>query len=192
VDATSAIRELRAQLTVPVTATATSVTLTATGSAANLHTDPAAAGAITILTPASPVAVSPTALSTGTLPGVSAPGLSPTVSSSLNPGGNASGLFPTVDPQSAASPHPSVTGRAEQVASTSSPASGSSTLAAQVVGLVALALAGVFAVTRFSIRRPTPAAGPAAKGAAAPPPKAPGKPDPGPESPGEPPATPEV
>ena len=186
VDATSAIRLLRAQLTVPVTATTvTSVSLTATGSAANLRTDPAASGAITILTPPTPIGVSPI-LSSGTFPGVTAPTLSPT----LSPGGNASGLFPTVNPSSAA-PHPSVTGHAEQVANTSALPAGSSTVGAQAVGLAALALAGVFAVTRISIRRPTPAAAPA-KEDAAPPPKAPGKSDSEPKGPDESPATPEA
>ena len=47
VDASSAQRQLQAQVTVPVTAaTVTSVSLTATGSAANLRTDPAASASI--------------------------------------------------------------------------------------------------------------------------------------------------
>jgi hypothetical protein len=170
VDATSAQRQLQAQVTVPLTAaTVTSVTLTATGSAANLRTDPAAGAAITVLTPPTPVGASltPTA---GSVLGVSAPALSP----SLSPGGNASGLFPTLDPQS---PDPRPAGTAgtagtRQVANTSAlPAADSSILGAQVAGLVALALAAVFAVTRISIRRPAHAAA-ADTSAAAPPPEA--------------------
>jgi hypothetical protein len=166
VDATSAQRQLQAQVTVPVTAaTVTSVSLTATGSAANVRTDPAAAAAITILTPPTPIAASPT-LPVGTFPGVTAANLSPT----LSPGGNASGLFPTLDPQSP-DPRPAGTTGTKQVANTYALPAGSSTLGAQVGGLVALALAGVFAVTRISIRRPTPAAA-ADTAAAAPPPEA--------------------
>jgi hypothetical protein len=170
VDATSAQRELQAQVTVPVTAsTVTSVSLTVTGSAANLRTDPAAAAAIALIAPPTPVGASLT-LTAGTVPGVSAPALTPTLSA----GGNAAGLFPTLAPQS---PDPSSAGTAStrQVANTSAlpvgSSAGSSTLGAQVAGLVALALAGVFAVTRISIRRPAPAAA-AATSAAPPPPEA--------------------
>ena len=131
VDATSAQRQLQAQVTVPLTAaTVTSVTLTATGSAANLRTDPAAAAAITVLTPPTPVGASLT-LTAGTVLGVSAPALSPT----LSPGGNASGLFPTLDPQSP-DPRPAGTAGTRQVANTSAlPAADSSILGAQVAGL---------------------------------------------------------
>jgi len=200
VDATSAQRELQAQVTVPLTAaTVTSVSLKATGSAANLHTDPAATGAMTILAPPSPVAAS-MAVPVGSVPGVSFPAVNSTSNSTLSPGGNASGLFPTVAPQT---PDPRSGGTADTraVANTSVLPSGSSTLGAQVAGLVALALAGVFAVTRISVRRPAPAAA-ADTAAAAPPPDAPaeptdsaGSPDsPGsggePEAPAEPPSDP--
>lgn len=190
VDATSAARQLQARVTVPVTAaTVTSVSLTVTGSAANVRTDPAASAAMTILTPPTPIGASPT-LPVGTFPGVTAPTLNPT----LSPGGNASGLFPTLDPQS---PDPRPGGTAgtagtKEVANTSALPAGSSTLGAQVGGLVALALAGVFAVTRISIRRPTPA--PAADtAAAAPPPEEPVEPVESaeePEGPADPPADP--
>jgi hypothetical protein len=187
VDATSAARQLQAQVTVPVTAaTVTSVSLTATGSAANLRTEPAASAATTILTPPTPIAASPT-LPVGTFPGVTAPTLNPT----LSPGGNASGLFPTLDPQSP-DPRPAGTTGTKQVANTSALTAGSSTLGAQVGGLVALALAGVFAVTRISIRRPTPAAA-ADTAAGAPPPEAsaePTEPTDEPEGPADPPADP--
>jgi hypothetical protein len=84
------------------------------------------------------------------------------------------------------------------VANTSALPAGSSTLGAQVAGLAALALAGVFAVTRISIRRPAPAAA-ADTAAAAPPPEAPadsagsaGSADSaeGPEAPADPPSDP--
>jgi hypothetical protein len=188
VDSTSALRQLQAQVTIPVTAaTVTSVSLTATGSAVNLHTDPAASAAITILTPPTPVAASP-ALAAGTVPGVSALNLPP----SLSPGGNASGLFPTLDPQSPGSqspdPRSAATPGTTQVANTSALTAGSSTLGAQVAGLVALALAGVFAVTRISIRRPAPANADATA-AAAPPPEAPAESAEEPEGPEDPPTT---
>jgi hypothetical protein len=171
VDATSAQRELQAQVTVPLTAaTVTSVSLKATGSAANLRTDPAAAAAMTILALPSPVAASVT-LPVGTFPGVTA---APDLNSTLSPGGNASGLFPTVAPQSS-DPRPAGTADTRAVANTSALPAGSSTLGAQVAGLVALALAAVFAVTRISIRRPAPAAA-ADTAAAAPPPQAPADP----------------
>jgi hypothetical protein len=187
VDATSAQRELQAQVTVPVTATTvTAASLKATGSAADLRTDPASSAAITILTPPTPVGAA-TMLSADTPLGVTAP----TLSATLSPGGNASSLFPTLDPSSP-DPRSAGTARTTQVANTSSalPA-GSSTLGAQVAGLVALALAGVFAVTRISIRRPAPAA--AADTAAAPPPEAPNESgeEPEPEGPADPPAAPD-
>jgi hypothetical protein len=171
VDATSAQRQLQAQVTVPLTAaTVTSVSLKATGSAANLRTDPAAAAAMTILAPPSPVAAS-VALPVGTIPGVTFPAPNSISNSTLSPGGNASGLFPTVAPQSP-DPRPGGTADTRPVANTSALPAGSSTLGAQVAGLVALALAGVFAVTRISIRRPAPAAA-AETAAGAPPPEAP-------------------
>ena len=130
VDATSAQRQLQAQVTVPVTAaTVTSVSLTATGSAANLRTDPAASAAMTILTPPTPIGASPT-LPVGTFPGVTAPTLNPT----LSPGGNASGLFPTLDPQSP-DPRPAADdGHQAGRQHVRAPGTGSSTLGAQVAG----------------------------------------------------------
>ena len=205
VDATATIRELQAQIVVPATAsTVTSASLTATGSAANLGTAPEVSEAITILAPPAPAAVAPTpagttALALPTLP-LSSPS-SPSPSSSVpSAAGNASGLFPTVSPQSSnsqsspqspASPRPSLTGQTEQVANTFAAPAGGSTAGAQVVGLVALALAVILAVTRVSMRRPTPGAA-ASKKSAAPPPKAPAKPDSEPKGADEPPATPEA
>jgi hypothetical protein len=170
VDAASAVRQLQAQVTVPVTAaTVTSASLTVTGSAATLGTDPTAAAAVTILTPPTPVGATSTT-STGNLPGVTAPIVSP----SLSPGGNAATLFPSLDPQSSASSSPGTGGATVPLANNSVRTAGSNTLAAQVVGLLALALAAAFAVTRISIRRPTPSR-PAGTAAAAPPPQAPAK-----------------
>ena len=172
VDASAAKRQLQAQVSVPLTAaTLSSVSLTATGRAANLSTDPAASAGIGIIAPAGPIGASST-LTAGTLPGLTDPTLSPT----LSPGGNASGLFPTLDPQTSDPSSGEAAGTAgtagtAQVANTSAISAGSSTLWAQVAGLVALALAGVFAVTRISIRRPTPS-GAAAASTGAPPAKA--------------------
>jgi hypothetical protein len=201
--------------------TVTSASLTATGSAANLGTAPEVSEAITILAPPAPAAVAPTpaavsptpagttALALPTLP-LSSPSPSPSSPSPSSPSpspssvpsaaGNASGLFPTVSPQSSnsqsspqspASPRPSLTGQTEQVANTFAAPAGGSTAGAQVVGLVALALAVILAVTRVSMRRPTPGAA-ASKKSAAPPPKAPAKPDSEPKGADEPPATPEA
>jgi hypothetical protein len=171
VDAGSAQRQLQARLIVPLTATTvTSVSLTATGSAANLHTDPVASAAITVLAPPASALIS---TSLAALPpiGVSAP--PPT----LSPGGNASGLFPTLDPSSPATlgarPAP---GGARPVADTSALSAGASHIGSEVVGLAALGLAFALAVTRLSIRRPAPQV----PGATA-----------GPEAPAEPPGQPE-
>jgi hypothetical protein len=181
VDAGSAQRQLQAQLIVPLTATTvTSVSLTATGSAANLHTDPVASAAITVLTPPASVLIS---ASPPALPpiGVAAP--VPT----LNPGGNASGLFPTLDPspQATAGARPSTRGT-RQVADTSALSAGASHIGSEVVGLAALGLAFALAVTRLSIRRPAPPA-PATTSGGAPVPEAPAEP---PGQPEDPPAAP--
>jgi hypothetical protein len=167
VDVSAAQRIVEAQVPVPLTATTvTSVSLTATGTAANMRTDPAAAASITILGPTAAPIGTTSALPISGLPGVTAP----TGSSTLDPGGNASGLFPTLAPQT---PDPSAEGTAKatgtkQVANTSAFSGGSNTLGAQVAGLIALALAAIFAITRISLRRPshsspatpaTPAAG---------------------------------
>jgi hypothetical protein len=169
VDAGSAQRQLQARLTVPLTATTvTSVSLTATGSAANLHTDPVASAAITVLTPPASVLIS---ASPSALPpiGVAAP--IPT----LSPGGNASDLFPTVgpSPQATGGARPATSGAgARQVADTSALSAGASHIGSEVVGLAALGLAFALAVTRLSIRRPAPPA-PGTTSGGAPVPEAP-------------------
>ncbi len=167
--ANAAQREVEAQVIVPLTATTvTSVSLTATGTTANLRMDPTASARIAILASTAPIGAASTS-ATGGLPVFAAPNLSTTLNPggnasglfpTLNPGGNASGLFPTLapqtpDPRAQGTTTPGATG-ASQVANNSALSEGSSTLGAQVAGLAALALAGVFAVTRISIRRPTP------------------------------------
>jgi hypothetical protein len=73
----------------------------------------------------------------------------------LSPGGNAGNLFPTLDPSSGSSTPDTIKGR--PVANTTALPEGASVLGASLIGLLALALAFVLAVTRFSVRRrPTP------------------------------------
>ena len=157
VNATSAQRQLQAQVAVPLTAAAavSSVSLTAVASAANLPTAPEASASITVL-PSPALAGVTTSLLPGAAAEVSAPNLT------LSPAGNASGLFPTIAPQS---PQPEP-GRTWQLADTSAPAKGTFPLGAQAAGLIVLALAFAVAITRVSVRRPAPK--PA--GAATPPP----------------------
>jgi hypothetical protein len=173
-DAQSAQRQLQAQLTIPVTAsTIKSVTLTATGSAANLPADPKASAAVAVTAPAKSksAVTSPSATQTpqvpeevtsplpvGTLPNI------PATSPSFIPGGNAAGLFPTLAPK----PTRISVQRAHTrpVANTTALPEGAPIAGAQIVGLAALALAFVLAVTRLSIRR-RPGAKPGAQAAAA-------------------------
>jgi hypothetical protein len=156
-DASSAQRQLQAEVTVPLTATTvTSVGLTVTGGAANLATDPAAAASVVVLSAASAVAAN---LPLSTTPGVTAP--IPTVS----PGGSAAGLFPTVGPGgTGASPVANV-----------SPIGGSSlgSEVAEGAGVAALGVAMLLAITRLSFRRPAPRHAANSTVAAAPPPPVP-------------------
>jgi len=157
-DAKSAPRQLQAQVTVPATATSvTSVSLSVLGSAAHLRKDPKATAAVTITDPAAPISVTqPPApitvtspLPVGSLPGI--PGVTPAPNPSLSPGGNAGGLFPTVTPSS--SPGASQKARARAAANASALPESAPVVGAQLIGLAALGLAFVFAVTRLSIRR---------------------------------------
>jgi hypothetical protein len=159
VDSNSAVRELKAQVTVPVSAAGIrSVRLIVVGSAAHLSKDPTAAAAIAITTPApvttpgtptpqvTPVTFSP--LPVGTLPGVQPAAASPT----LSPGGNAGNLFPTLSLANGKS------GKGKKattrvVANVSALPGGASVIGAQLLGLAALALAFVLAVTRLTVRR---------------------------------------
>jgi len=155
-DAKSAQRQLQAESTVPVTASAvTSVRLTVIGSAAKLPKDPTSSATVAISGTVTP-ATSP--LPVGTLPGV------PTTGPTLSPGGNAANLFPTLKPSPSRSA--TVKARARQVADTSALPEGVPVVGAQLAGLAALVLAFVLAVTRLSIRR-RPAPGTTAAGTTA-------------------------
>ena len=163
VDAKSAQRRFRAQLTVPVTAsTVTSVSLTVIGSAAHLAKAAKAAATVSVTAPpASTAAQNPAGVFTpvpvtsplpvGPLPSI--PAASPT----LSPGGNAANLFPTLDPKptrSAAPPAPS--GRRAHtlpVADTSALPEGAPVVGAQLAGLAALGLAFALVITRLTVRR---------------------------------------
>jgi len=84
--------------------------------------------------------------------------------------GNASGLFPEITPGPAPSPAPAshlpAPGRsanpAGRAADASTTAPGTPVLTAQVLGLIALALAFLLAMTRLSLRRRTTRRGPGA------------------------------
>jgi hypothetical protein len=153
VDATSAKRQLQAQVTIPETAAdVTAVRLTATGTATGLRTDPAASASIAVIAP--PVPVGATApLPVATLPGISAP--DPT----LSPGGDASRLFPALSPGTSPSPGQSQAEAVRQAANTTLLPGPANPAGAEVAGLAALALAFILAVTRVTVRRPAPAAG---------------------------------
>jgi hypothetical protein len=99
-------------------------------------------------------------LPVGSLPGIPPgvpPGIPPGIppgSPTLSPGGNAASLFPTLHPKPSSSPtqqseHP----RSRPVANTSALPAGAPVVGAQLAGLIALALALIFAVTRLSLRR---------------------------------------
>jgi hypothetical protein len=170
-DAKSAQRQLQAESTVPVTASAvTSVQLTVIGSAASLPKDPMASATVPISGSVTPITTT-SPLPIGSLPGVGVPGVGvpeagvTTTSPTLSPGGNAAGLFPTLKPSS--SPSASKDAKARPVADTSALPGGAPVVGASLVGLAALVLAFVLAVTRLSIRRRPAAAASAA--AAAPP-----------------------
>ena len=192
-DATSAQRQLQAESTVATTASSVkSVKLTVTGNAANLTKDPAASATVQISGTVAPTSSASPSTSPSPSPSTSTvgvydrrrrtrsrlrspprrhcpvgnlPGIStlPTASPTLSPGGNAGNLFPTLDPSSGSSTPNGVKGR--PVANTTALPEGASVLGASLIGLLALALAFVLAVTRFSIRRRP---GPSAPGTATP------------------------
>jgi hypothetical protein len=129
VDASSAQRQLQAEVTVPLTATTvTAVSLMVTGVAANLATDPAATASVIVQAPSSPAGANLSSLSTMPPPGVAAP----------TSGGSAASLFPTVAPGS-----PQAVG--SPVANVSGLSRGGTLVAAMFLAL-----------TRLSIRRPAP------------------------------------
>jgi hypothetical protein len=220
VAAASAHRQLQAQLTVPVTAsTVTSVRLTVTGTAAHLQKDPTAAASVTITAPsaastpstkaaapaanaAAPAAAPPapalpanpqaitSPLPVGSLPGIPA-GIPPAAPPTLSPGGNASTLFPTLHPKH--TPNSTQKASSRPVANTSALPESAPVVGAQLIGLGALALGFVLAVTRLSIRRrPGPGKdGQANTATTSPPPHTPsGAPAPGQQQPGTGPAAP--
>jgi hypothetical protein len=149
---------------IPVAAGATSVssvTLTATASIVTTAKWTPPAAHETVAVTAAPAA--PAAKSSGSTPAGTTVPLGPLpdlngVSSSLIGAGNAAGLFPAISPAATTSPSPSpgVRAAAGSRRNTGSVAY-SSTLApvltAQVVGLIALALALLLTVTRLSLRK---------------------------------------
>jgi hypothetical protein len=161
VDASSAQRQLEAEVTVPLLATTvTTVGLTVTGSAAGLVREPAAAASISA---SSPPGTNLSSLSSLPPPGVAA--LTPTVS----PGGSAANLFPTVAPGSAQAEG------VRPVANVSALSGGSpvGSEIADVAGLGALAVAMFLAITRLSFRRAAPRHAAGSTAAAVSPPTAP-------------------
>ena len=135
VDAGSAQLQFQAQLAIPLTATVTTVSLTATGSATGLVADPAASAPVAVIAPAAP-----------TLPaGVTLPG------ATVSPTGSAASPFPTLNPSA---PSASIAGGTRQVDNTSALPTGNNHVGVELVGLFALAVAFVLAITRVSVRRP--------------------------------------
>lgn len=175
-DSGSQHTQLQAQ--VPVAATAASVhsvKLTVTGKGKSVKTYPKASVPIGVTAPTAasstagagsashptpgtgvltPAGVRST-LGVGGLPFVSATGARAALQPTLSPGGNASSLFPTLNPSGN-----SAQGGTSRIRSLADSLPGDASLmGAQYAGLVALALAFILSVTRFSIRRRQAAAG---------------------------------
>jgi hypothetical protein len=148
-DNLSRARELEADLTVPADQSSVqAATLTVIGSAADLIQDPAASATVTLTAPGSTPGAVTTPLPVGSLPDIPFP----TPGATLSPGGNAAGLFPTLAPSAGGS----VSGdkaSVNQVANTSALPESAPVVGAQLLGLAALGLAFLLAVTRLSIRR---------------------------------------
>jgi hypothetical protein len=174
--ANSSPREVVAKATVAATASAvTSVRLTVTASAAYLPVDPAAsvtvavtaasAGAGTSSAGAGTGGTTTSPLSVGNLPFLSSSSNN-NINRLLSPGGNAAGLFPALTPSGSASGNGGNGQRANArtVANAAALPLGGSVVGGQVIGLGALALAFVLAVTRLSLRR-RPALAPASAAA---------------------------
>jgi hypothetical protein len=165
VDSNSSSRQLQAGVFVAASASSvTSVQLTATASAANLVSDPTASVTVQVTAPRSSSATTtPTPGQSGTSTSQisvgNLPYLSGTAGTKLSPGGNASGLFPTIDPASSAPGAPGGSGSAPQranarpVADTLDLPLGTPVVDAQLVGLGALAVGFILAVTRLSVRK---------------------------------------
>ena len=176
----SIARQVIASMAIPAKDKAvTSVELTATESATDLSTNPAASvslavGSGTAGSTSSGTSPSDPATGTGTdgstvsqLPVGSLPAIGGNGStSSISPGGNAGGLFPTInssqDPSSGQEPGES----ARQAADSEALPIGTPVIDAQLLGLGALAVAFLLAVTRLSVRRRPAAAMAGGRGAA--------------------------
>lgn len=176
-DANSSPRQVEAKATVAATASAvTSVRLTVTARAAYLPVDPVAS--VTVAVTAAPAGTGTPSAGAGTPATTTSPlsvGNLPFLSNGntnrlLSPGGNAAGLFPALTPSGSASGNGGngQKANARTVANAVALPLGGSVVGAQVIGLGALALAFVLAVTRLSIRR-RPALAPASAAAEPPP-----------------------
>jgi hypothetical protein len=183
----SASRQVIASVAVPANATTvTSVTLTATESAADLTADPRASVSVPVKngtgTGTNTSTGTGTGTNTGTGTGTGTAGDGSTVSqlpvgslptiggngstSSISPGGNAAGLFPTINPSQDPSPAPGQDEAARQVADAEALPIGTPVIDGQLLGLGALAIAFLLAVTRLSVRRRPAAATAGGRGAA--------------------------
>ncbi|HEX4832059.1 MAG TPA: hypothetical protein VH478_13305 [Trebonia sp.] len=183
----SAPRQVEARIAVPATATSVnSIRLTASATAPNLTKTPSVGAPVTVASGVStttPVytSVPPSLGNIGTPAGAGGGGGGTTVSqlpvgsfpsvgvpgTSVSPGGNASGLFPAISP-SGVTPGGSSTpadGEAAPAANTEALPIGTPVVDAQLVGLAALGVAFLLAVTRLSVRRRPAAAMAGAKGA---------------------------
>jgi len=174
----SSARQVIATVPIPASATATSVKLTAAESATGLTAAPSASVSIPVSKSTSTTTSSSTTpdagtgtgsdgstvsqLPVGSLPAIGGNG----ATSSISPGGNAAGLFPTINPSGSGS-GPGQGESARQVADSEALPIGTPVIDAQVIGLVALAVAFLLAVTRLSVRRRPAAAMAGGRGAAA-------------------------
>lgn len=170
VDNTSAARQLQAQITVGASDTSvTAASLTATGTATYAKSFPASSASVAETTPPSNPSPHPSNSGGGVGNGSGGGGggsqstqlpvgnIFPSLNgngSSVSNGGSVGGLFPTINPSATPASNHSQSRRvlagepAADVVSLGTPVVG-----AQVVGLIALALAFVLAVTRLSLRR---------------------------------------
>lgn len=161
-------RQVIARITVPAAdTTVSSVQLTAIA-LANLVEEPSVSVSVTV-----DKATVPTSSSQGTgsdpstslspLPVGSLPAVGSSDStSSLSPGGNASSLFPTINPSAVPSPGAALNAAARPVADAVALPIGTPVIDGQLVGLGALGVAFLLAVTRLSVRRRPALAGAAA------------------------------
>jgi hypothetical protein len=169
-------RQVIASVAIPASTTLTAVQLTATGSASGLSTDPSASVTVPVDSSTSTTNSSTPATSTssgsdgstvsqlpvGSLPAISGNG----ATSSISPGGNAAGLFPTINPSQDSGPGSGQAESARQVADSEALPIGTPVVDAQVLGLGALAVAFLLAVTRLSVRRRPATAMASGRGAA--------------------------